>query len=140
MDQIQIVLYYEQCTCPLVTLGIDAIGLINEALDESGLQKTLAALQNPAAKLTDIDPSLAQHYYDILQEARREKAHVCIPLQTRNSNTAYTKPCLCTCAKYQLFNTYFEPFSMLGHFHCFHLLISDSGVCLVFVSFCPNTN
>uniref|UniRef100_A0A8C2H592 IQ motif containing GTPase activating protein 1 n=1 Tax=Cyprinus carpio TaxID=7962 RepID=A0A8C2H592_CYPCA len=60
---------------------IDAIGLINEALDESGLQKTLAALQNPAAKLTDIDPSLAKHYYDILQEARREKAHVCIPKQ-----------------------------------------------------------
>uniref|UniRef100_A0A8C2BM02 IQ motif containing GTPase activating protein 1 n=1 Tax=Cyprinus carpio TaxID=7962 RepID=A0A8C2BM02_CYPCA len=67
---------------------IAAIGLINEALDEGDLQKTMAALQNPAAKLTDIDPSLAQHYYDILQEARREKAHVCIPLQTRNSNTA----------------------------------------------------
>uniref|UniRef100_A0A8C1G787 IQ motif containing GTPase activating protein 1 n=1 Tax=Cyprinus carpio TaxID=7962 RepID=A0A8C1G787_CYPCA len=66
---------------------IAAIGLINEALDEGDLQKTMAALQNPAAKLTDIDPSLAQHYYDILQEARREKAHVCIPLQTRNSNT-----------------------------------------------------
>uniref|UniRef100_A0A8C2E6E3 IQ motif containing GTPase activating protein 1 n=1 Tax=Cyprinus carpio TaxID=7962 RepID=A0A8C2E6E3_CYPCA len=77
---------------------IAAIGLINEALDEGDLQKTMAALQNPAAKLTDIDPSLAQHYYDILQEARREKAHVCIPLQTRNSNTAYTKPCLCTCS------------------------------------------
>uniref|UniRef100_A0A8C1GBZ4 IQ motif containing GTPase activating protein 1 n=1 Tax=Cyprinus carpio TaxID=7962 RepID=A0A8C1GBZ4_CYPCA len=54
---------------------IAAIGLINEALDEGDLQKTMAALQNPAAKLTDIDPSLAQHYYDILQEARREKAH-----------------------------------------------------------------
>uniref|UniRef100_A0A672SNU2 Ras GTPase-activating-like protein IQGAP1 n=1 Tax=Sinocyclocheilus grahami TaxID=75366 RepID=A0A672SNU2_SINGR len=47
---------------------IAAIGLINEALDEGDLQKTMAALQNPAAKLTDIDPSLAQHYYDILQE------------------------------------------------------------------------
>uniref|UniRef100_A0A673KIS5 Ras GTPase-activating-like protein IQGAP1 n=1 Tax=Sinocyclocheilus rhinocerous TaxID=307959 RepID=A0A673KIS5_9TELE len=56
---------------------IAAIGLINEALDEGDLQKTMAALQNPAAKLTDIDPSLAQHYYDILQEARREKAHEC---------------------------------------------------------------
>lgn len=54
---------------------IGAIGQINEALDEGDLQKTMAALQNPAAKLTDIDPSLAQHYYDILQEARREKAH-----------------------------------------------------------------
>uniref|UniRef100_A0A673JJ96 Ras GTPase-activating-like protein IQGAP1 n=1 Tax=Sinocyclocheilus rhinocerous TaxID=307959 RepID=A0A673JJ96_9TELE len=76
---------------------IAAIGLINEALDEGDLQKTMAALQNPAAKLTDIDPSLAQHYYDILQEARREKAHVCIPLQTHNNNTAYTKLCLCNC-------------------------------------------
>lgn len=95
MDQFQIVLHYEQCTCPLATLGIAAIGLINEALDEGDLQKTMAALQNPAAKLTDIDPSLAQHYYDILQEARREKAHVCIPLQTHNNNTAYMKPCHC---------------------------------------------
>uniref|UniRef100_A0A671KSV5 Ras GTPase-activating-like protein IQGAP1 n=1 Tax=Sinocyclocheilus anshuiensis TaxID=1608454 RepID=A0A671KSV5_9TELE len=73
---------------------IAAIGLINEALDEGDLQKTMAALQNPAAKLTDIDPSVAQHYYDILQEARREKAHVCIPLQTHNYKTACTKLCL----------------------------------------------
>ncbi len=135
MDQIQIVLHYEQCTCLLVTLGIAAIGLINEALDEGDLQKTMAALQNPAAKLTDIDPSLAQHYYDILQEARREKAHVCITLQTHNNDTAHTKHCLCNCKKRKLFNTYFEPFSMLGHFHCFHTLISDSSYCLVFVSF-----
>uniref|UniRef100_A0A671KSM0 Ras GTPase-activating-like protein IQGAP1 n=1 Tax=Sinocyclocheilus anshuiensis TaxID=1608454 RepID=A0A671KSM0_9TELE len=76
---------------------IAAIGLINEALDEGDLQKTMAALQNPAAKLTDIDPSVAQHYYDILQEARREKAHVCIPLQTHNYKTACTKLCLCNC-------------------------------------------
>lgn len=61
----------------LMSLGIAAIGLINEALAEGDLQKTTAALQHPAAKLTDIDPSLAQHYYDLLQEARREKAHVC---------------------------------------------------------------
>lgn len=68
--------------CVLVSSGIAAIGLINEALAEGDLQKTMAALQNPAAKLTDIDPSLAQHYYDILQEARREKAHVRKPLKT----------------------------------------------------------
>uniref|UniRef100_A0A672K7N1 Uncharacterized protein n=1 Tax=Sinocyclocheilus grahami TaxID=75366 RepID=A0A672K7N1_SINGR len=68
--------------------GIAAIGLINEALDEGDLQKTMAALQNPAAKLTDIDPSLAQHYYNIF---------------------------------------------MLGHSHCFHPLISDSGFCLVYL-------
>lgn len=76
--------------CRFAILGIAAIGLINEALDEGDLQKTMAALQNPAAKLTDIDPSLAQHYYDILQEARREKAHVCTLIQTHINNTAHT--------------------------------------------------
>ncbi|KAJ8247480.1 hypothetical protein GJAV_G00246910 [Gymnothorax javanicus] len=54
---------------------IAAIGQINEALDEGDVQKTLAALQHPAAKLMDVDPSVAQHYYDKLLEARREKAH-----------------------------------------------------------------
>jgi len=38
--------------------------------------KTLDMLQNPSAKLTDVDPSVAQHYHDKLLEARREKAHV----------------------------------------------------------------
>ncbi|KAA0723626.1 Ras GTPase-activating-like protein IQGAP1 p195 [Triplophysa tibetana] len=56
---------------------IAAIGLINEALAEGDVQKTTAALQHPAAKLTDIDPSLAKHYYDLLQQARREKAIEC---------------------------------------------------------------
>ncbi|TSK20028.1 Ras GTPase-activating-like protein IQGAP1 [Bagarius yarrelli] len=54
---------------------IAAIGLINEALHEGDPKKTLEALQHPAAKLTDVDPSIAQHYFDKLLEARREKAH-----------------------------------------------------------------
>ncbi|KAJ8340322.1 hypothetical protein SKAU_G00349550 [Synaphobranchus kaupii] len=54
---------------------IAAIGQINEAMDEGDVQKTLAALQHPAAKLSDVDPDVAQHYYDKLLEARREKAH-----------------------------------------------------------------
>lgn len=56
--------------------GIAAIGLINEALDEGDPKKTLEALQHPAAKLTDVDPYIAQHYFDKLLETRREKAHV----------------------------------------------------------------
>uniref|UniRef100_A0A8C9SQM9 IQ motif containing GTPase activating protein 1 n=1 Tax=Scleropages formosus TaxID=113540 RepID=A0A8C9SQM9_SCLFO len=52
-----------------------AIGQINEALDEGDVKKTLAALQHPAAKLMDVDPAVAQHYFDKLVEARREKAH-----------------------------------------------------------------
>lgn len=56
--------------------GITAIGQINDALHEGDSLKTLAMLQNPAAKLTDVDPSVAQHYHDKLLEARREKAHV----------------------------------------------------------------
>ncbi|XP_061831055.1 ras GTPase-activating-like protein IQGAP1 [Nerophis lumbriciformis] len=54
---------------------IAAIGLINESLDEGDPMKTLAMLQNPSAKLTAVDPSVAQHYHDKLLEARREKAH-----------------------------------------------------------------
>uniref|UniRef100_A0A3B4F1R6 IQ motif containing GTPase activating protein 1 n=1 Tax=Pundamilia nyererei TaxID=303518 RepID=A0A3B4F1R6_9CICH len=54
---------------------IAAIGLINEALDEGDPTKTLSMLQSPSAKLTDVDPSIAQHYHDKLLEARREKAH-----------------------------------------------------------------
>uniref|UniRef100_A0A674EQ92 IQ motif containing GTPase activating protein 1 n=1 Tax=Salmo trutta TaxID=8032 RepID=A0A674EQ92_SALTR len=54
---------------------IVAIGQINEALDGGDPQNTLEALQHSAAKLTDVDPSVAQHYYDKLLEARREKAH-----------------------------------------------------------------
>lgn len=63
-------------TSAFVLAGIAAIGLINEALDEGDPTKTLAMLQNSSAKLTDVDPSVAQHYHDILLEARREKAHV----------------------------------------------------------------
>ncbi|XP_051776174.1 ras GTPase-activating-like protein IQGAP1 [Erpetoichthys calabaricus] len=53
---------------------IEAIGLINEALDQGDAQKTLEALQLPAAKLTDVRPAVAQHYQDTLILARREKA------------------------------------------------------------------
>lgn len=62
--------------CELASSGIAAIGQINEALHEGDPHKTLAMLQNPSAKLTDVDPSVAQHYHDKLLEARREKAHV----------------------------------------------------------------
>ncbi|XP_068131420.1 LOW QUALITY PROTEIN: ras GTPase-activating-like protein IQGAP1 [Hyperolius riggenbachi] len=51
-----------------------AIGLINEALDEGDAQKTLQALQLPAAKLEGVEPNVAQHYQDTLVRAKREKA------------------------------------------------------------------
>uniref|UniRef100_A0A8C5AAS1 IQ motif containing GTPase activating protein 1 n=1 Tax=Gadus morhua TaxID=8049 RepID=A0A8C5AAS1_GADMO len=53
-----------------------AIGQINESLDGGDAASTLAALLHPSAKLSEVDPSVAQHYYDKLLEARREKAHV----------------------------------------------------------------
>lgn len=55
-------------------LGILAIGLINEALDEGDAQKTLQALQIPAAKLEGVLAEVAQHYQDTLIRAKREKA------------------------------------------------------------------
>ncbi|GAB1292261.1 Ras GTPase-activating-like protein IQGAP1 [Apodemus speciosus] len=51
-----------------------AIGLINEALDEGDAQKTLQALQIPAAKLEGVLADVAQHYQDTLIRAKREKA------------------------------------------------------------------
>uniref|UniRef100_A0A8C7Y8J0 Pyruvate carboxyltransferase domain-containing protein n=1 Tax=Oryzias sinensis TaxID=183150 RepID=A0A8C7Y8J0_9TELE len=39
---------------------------INEALDEGDPAKTLDMLLNPSAKLTDVDPSIAQHYHNKL--------------------------------------------------------------------------
>jgi hypothetical protein len=56
--------------------GILAIGLINEALDEGDAQKTLRALQIPAAKLEGVLAQVAQHYQDTLIRAKREKAQV----------------------------------------------------------------
>ncbi|KAK1158164.1 ras GTPase-activating-like protein IQGAP1 [Acipenser oxyrinchus oxyrinchus] len=53
---------------------IIAIGLINEALDHGNAQTTLAALQHPAAKLSEVRPPVAQHYHDTMVRARREKA------------------------------------------------------------------
>lgn len=58
------------------SLGILAIGLINEALDEGDTKKTLQALQTPAAKLEGVAPKVAQHYQDTLLRAKREKAQV----------------------------------------------------------------
>lgn len=58
------------------SLGILAIGLINEALDEGDTKKTIQALQIPAAKLEGVAPKVAQHYQDTLLRAKREKAQV----------------------------------------------------------------
>lgn len=66
----------KQVTFVSSPLGILAIGLINEALDEGDAQKTLQALQIPAAKLEGVLAEVAQHYQDTLIRAKREKAQV----------------------------------------------------------------
>uniref|UniRef100_A0AAV2LS01 IQ motif containing GTPase activating protein 1 n=1 Tax=Knipowitschia caucasica TaxID=637954 RepID=A0AAV2LS01_KNICA len=69
-------------------LRIAAIGQINEALDEGNANRTLESLQNPSAKLENVDPDLAVHYHDVLQGARREKAHgsrCCSRISTQGS-------------------------------------------------------
>lgn len=53
--------------------------MINEALDEGDAQKTLQALQIPAAKLEGVLAEVAQHYQDTLIRAKREKAQVSGP-------------------------------------------------------------
>lgn len=68
----------ELCISPSTpsSLGILAIGLINEALDDGDARKTIRALQIPAAKLEGVVPKVAQHYQDTLLRAKREKAQV----------------------------------------------------------------
>uniref|UniRef100_A0A8C6QZX3 Ras GTPase-activating-like protein IQGAP1 n=1 Tax=Nannospalax galili TaxID=1026970 RepID=A0A8C6QZX3_NANGA len=62
------------CLHFVLSVRILAIGLINEALDEGDAQKTLQALQIPAAKLEGVLAEVAQHYQDTLIRAKREKA------------------------------------------------------------------
>lgn len=58
------------------SLGVLAVGLISEALDEGDTRKTLQALQVPAAKLEGVTPKVGQHYQGTLLGAKREKAQV----------------------------------------------------------------
>uniref|UniRef100_UPI00358EC297 ras GTPase-activating-like protein IQGAP1 n=1 Tax=Myxine glutinosa TaxID=7769 RepID=UPI00358EC297 len=53
---------------------VNAIELINEALEHGELAGTLEALLLPAADMTGIRPTLAQHYQDVLLLAKQRKA------------------------------------------------------------------
>ncbi|XP_072346576.1 ras GTPase-activating-like protein IQGAP1 [Scyliorhinus torazame] len=55
---------------------IVAIGLINEALDRSDPERTVAALLLPSAELADLDFPAARRYHDVLAAAKRQKAQV----------------------------------------------------------------
>nr|XP_014346442.1 PREDICTED: ras GTPase-activating-like protein IQGAP3 [Latimeria chalumnae] len=55
---------------------IIAITLINEALERSDPQKTLAALVLPSTGLVDVEPVIARRYHDVLISAKRHKAEV----------------------------------------------------------------
>lgn len=51
--------------------GVIAIAEINEALNSSDYRQTLAALLLPTAKLTEVNPATAKHYYDVLQYTKQ---------------------------------------------------------------------
>ncbi|XP_078391700.1 ras GTPase-activating-like protein IQGAP1, partial [Cetorhinus maximus] len=53
-----------------------AIGLINEALERSDPERTIAALLMPSAELADLDFPAAKRYHDVLAAAKRHKAKV----------------------------------------------------------------
>ena len=61
-------------TC--VYTGIEAIKNINEAIDKGDVDETLAALQLPSAKLSNIDPLQAVHYQVLLAKEKDNKAEV----------------------------------------------------------------
>lgn len=57
-------------------VGIQAIEAINEAINKGDENETLAALQLPAAKLSNIQPAQALHYQILLARAKDSKAEV----------------------------------------------------------------
>uniref|UniRef100_A0A452RPH5 IQ motif containing GTPase activating protein 2 n=1 Tax=Ursus americanus TaxID=9643 RepID=A0A452RPH5_URSAM len=52
---------------------IVAVGHINEAIDEGNPLKTLDTLLLPTAKIKNVDPDYAQHYQDVLYQAKSQK-------------------------------------------------------------------
>ncbi|XP_064129411.1 ras GTPase-activating-like protein IQGAP2 isoform X4 [Loxodonta africana] len=52
---------------------IVAVGYINEAIDEGNPLKTLDTLLLPTAKIRNVDPDYAQHYQDVLYQAKSQK-------------------------------------------------------------------
>lgn len=50
-----------------------AVGHINEAIDTGNPLKTLDALLLPTAKIRNVDPDHAQHYQDVLYQAKSQK-------------------------------------------------------------------
>uniref|UniRef100_A0A452RPI8 IQ motif containing GTPase activating protein 2 n=1 Tax=Ursus americanus TaxID=9643 RepID=A0A452RPI8_URSAM len=55
---------------------IVAVGHINEAIDEGNPLKTLDTLLLPTAKIKNVDPDYAQHYQDVLYQAKSQKLMV----------------------------------------------------------------
>ncbi|XP_006873354.1 PREDICTED: ras GTPase-activating-like protein IQGAP2 isoform X2 [Chrysochloris asiatica] len=53
--------------------GIVAVGYINEAIEEGNPLKTLDTLLLPTAKIRNVDPDYAQHYQDLLYQAKSRK-------------------------------------------------------------------
>ncbi|KAB0345717.1 hypothetical protein FD754_022643, partial [Muntiacus muntjak] len=57
-----------------------AVGYINEAIDEGDPLKTLDSLLIPTAKIKNVDPDFAQHYQDVLYQAKTQKYMVRVTL------------------------------------------------------------
>lgn len=53
-------------SCFVCFAGVIAIAEINEALNSGDVEKTLAALLLPTAKLQGVNPDTAKHYHDVL--------------------------------------------------------------------------
>ena len=66
-----------------------AIIAINDALDHTFFEATLAALQNPSAGLREVDPELAQKYHIVLADTKQSKAKVCVANWREKGSVGY---------------------------------------------------
>lgn len=67
--------------------GIQAIALINEAINKGDENETVEALQLPAAKLRDIQSPQAFHYQVLLARHKDRKAEVRLGLAGQHGNS-----------------------------------------------------
>lgn len=63
------------------------MGYINEAIDQGNPLKTLDALLLPTAKIRNVDPAHAQHYQDVLSQAKLRKLRVSWGMCSKQGHT-----------------------------------------------------
>ena len=78
---------------PPFSLVHPAVIAINDAIDHGVPEGTITAMQNPNAMLVQLDQGSAQHYQDMLYQAKGEK------VANSRKRVGHLTPSECTCSR-----------------------------------------